>query len=156
VLTVVAALAHALLTGIVVGLCLVGDAVLMRHELTPRLLAVLGLFAAGAAVGALLARPVAEMLARGRPPSARLAAMLAAQMVGTAGFAAFFFFLQTRAYYAPYYPAEPTLEWLYHFAYTGAAAAYQVGVLGLRYFLPLGLIPLFVAAFLFARPRRRL
>ena len=143
--------------GAVNWLCLIGDAILRRQDVTDKLLAAFALFSLGAAVAALLAWPLARIITRSRPASAQLAAILLLLMSGTAGFAAFFFFLQTRAYYAPYYPFEPTLDWLYHFAFTGAAAAYQVGVLGVRYFLPLGLIPLFIAAFIFAsRPPRRL
>ncbi|CAN5150365.1 hypothetical protein BH10PSE9_BH10PSE9_02950 [soil metagenome] len=137
--------------------CLAGDAVFRRQEMTDKLSLAFLLFAAGAALACLMAWPLAGLLARRRPPSVRLAAILLLLMAGTAGFAAFFFFLQTRQYYAAYYPAEATFEWLFHFAFTGAGAAYQVGVLGVRYFLPLGLIPLFTAAFIFAaEPRRRL
>ena len=154
-LSVGTALVRAAAFGTVNFACLVGDAVLRRQAVTDKLSLAFILFAAGAALACLLAWPLADILTRQRPPASRLAAILLLLMAGTAGFAAFFFFLQTRQYYAPYYPAEATFEWLFHFLFTAAAAAYQVGVLGVRYFLPLGLIPLFVAAFAFTVRRRR-
>jgi hypothetical protein len=154
-LAVGTALLRAAVFGAVNLACLVGDAILRRQEVTEKLGLAFLLFSAGAALACLLAWPLADMLARRRAPSGRLAVILLLLMAGTACFAAFFFFLQTRQYYAPYYPAEATFEWLYHFLITGAGAAYQVGVLGVRYFLPLGLIPLFVAAFAFAVRERR-
>ena len=154
---IAAAVGHALVSGAVTFLCLGADAMLLRRELTPKLIEAFALFALGAATATLLGWPAATLATRRRPPSVQLAAMVLLLALGTAAFSALFFFIQTRAYYAPYYPAELTTEWLYHFAFTGAIAAYQFAVLGLRYFLPFGLIPLFAAAFLFvAEGRRRL
>ena len=152
-LSVAAALLRSAVFGAVNFACLVGDAILRRQEITDKLGLAFLLFAAGAALACLLAWPLADMLARRRPPSARLAAILVVLMAGTAGFAAFFFFLYTRQYFAANFPAEATVEWLLHFAFTAIGAAYQVGVLGVRYFLPLGLVPLFVAAFWYAARR---
>lgn len=110
------------------------------------------------AVGALPAWPVAAvataLLASGREPAARFACAFLTLAAVTVAATAALYALWYRDYYADWHAAALSVEWMFQFAFTTAGAVFQFLVLGLRMYLPLGLVALFVAAMHLSRHAR--
>lgn len=92
-----------------------------------------------------------RFLSRGRR-DAGFAATFLALAVGTIGATAFLFGLQYRLYYAAWHETPFSVGWIFQFVFTMGAAVYQFLALGVRAYLPLGLVAL--AAFSFWNVRR--
>jgi hypothetical protein len=109
-------------------------------------------------LGGALAWPFALKAARicgaGKPVESRFAACLLCLSIATMAMTAFTFAIDYRIFYARWHAPFGSIIWMFQFAYTGASAVYQFGVLGSRLFLPLGLIWLPAASLYLARQMR--
>lgn len=109
-------------------------------------------------VGALIAFPPALWLARvlslGKPRDVACAAFFLALAVATIGITAAIYALDYRSYYTQWHAPAFSKSWTLQFVFTIAGALYQFAVLGLRLYMPLGLVALLVAALWFARQPR--
>ena len=126
---------------------------LRAEAVSGRTLAVLLVFATGSLIGALLAWLAARVLSwpRRHRIAARFAAMVITLSLGTAGITAFLFFLQLRIYYLPWHANEISAQMFWETIFTAAGTAYIFGVMSARLLLPVMLLPLFAAAWFFAR-----
>ncbi len=120
----------------------------------PAIAEVVFVFACGAAIAFLPAVVLVRLVGGERAPSLRYASALLSLAVLTIGFTAAVFAFQYRFYYAQWHSPFPSVAWGFQFVFTTAAAFYQFAVLGMRLYLPLAFICLFVAAWLIARPTR--
>ncbi|MBA4610512.1 hypothetical protein H1W37_02505 [Stappia taiwanensis] len=129
-----------------------------EEALSGRSLAVIAVYATGSFTGGLISWGIARLVTLRRPHrSARFAAMLICLTVTTAGFSAFLFYLQLRAYYAAWHAHDFSYRMIWEQLFTGATTAYIFGVMGARRLLPFAIVPLLAASWYFARiePRRR-
>lgn len=115
---------------------------------------VLGLYFTGAALGWIAALPLIRFASHSRTQETRFAAAFLFLAGGTAAFTALLFALQYRHFYAQWHEPFGTRIWLFQFAFTSASAVYQFAVLGIRHYLPFGLILLIGASILHARRSR--
>ena len=150
-----ATLAFALAYALAITLALAVDIAAGRQAFGGRVATLLGLFAAAAFAAGLLAPAGTALLAATRPARTRFAAMTLLLVVLTAGFSAFFYFLQYQAYFSAFHAGIFTAYGVVQLLFTGASAAFQFAVFGLRLFLPAGLLVVFIAAFLHARQQDR-
>ncbi len=109
------------------------------------------IFAIGGMLAFVPALILARLLASGGQLSQRFAAAFVALTVATIGATSLVFYFQFRAYYAQWHDEMFSYHWLVQTLTTGAAAAYQFGVLGTRFFFPLGIILLFAMSFWLAK-----
>lgn len=93
---------------------------------------------------------LAALLPVGRR-EARFAAVFLALACLTIAATAFLFAMQYRLYYAAWHDGPFTIRWIFQFVFTFLAAVYQFLVLGVRLFLPLGLLALAAASVWHAR-----
>jgi len=112
------------------------------------------LFLGGGMLGWLTAVPVTRFFSLGRPVETRFAAGFLFLSIGTVAFTAFLFALQYRSFYAQWHAPFGTRIWAFQFVFTSASAVFQFFVLGLRLFLPFGLVFLLAASLLLARRNR--
>jgi hypothetical protein len=98
--------------------------------------------------------PVGRFLAHRRPIETRFAAFFVTLAVGTVLMTAFLFAMDYRLFYARWHAPVGTLTWVFQFLVTSASAVYQFSVLGLRLFLPLGLVCLLTTSFALAKRMR--
>ncbi|MCC2112045.1 MAG: hypothetical protein KDJ16_08440 [Hyphomicrobiales bacterium] len=132
------------------------DIALLGHAFGGRVASVIALFGAAGLVAGFLAWPVAEfVVGRQRPATARFAAMVVGLAFLTPGIAALIYFLQYRTYFAAFHDEAFTIIWVYQVLFTGAAAAFQFAVAGLRLLTPFGLVVLIMSGIAFARSGRR-
>lgn len=115
---------------------------------------VLGLYFTGAALGWIAALPLVRFASLARPPETRFAAAFLFLGAGTAALTALLFALHYRQFYAQWHQPFGTVIWFFQFAFTSASAVYQFAVLGIRHYLPFGLILLIGASILHARRSR--
>ncbi|MFN7011099.1 MAG: hypothetical protein ACK4PN_13800 [Allorhizobium sp.] len=115
---------------------------------------VLAVYFLGAVLGWLAALPLTRFASHARPPETRFAAAFLFLGTGTAAFTALLFALQYRQFYAQWHQPFGTVIWFFQFAFTSASAVYQFAVLGVRHYLPFGLILLIAASILHARRSR--
>ncbi|MBC7150061.1 MAG: hypothetical protein H5U22_11820 [Rhizobium sp.] len=115
---------------------------------------VLGLYFTGAALGWIAALPLVRFASLARPPETRFAAAFLFLGAGTAVLTALLFALHYRQFYAQWHQPFGTVIWFFQFAFTSASAVYQFAVLGIRHYLPFGLILLIGASILHARRSR--
>jgi len=121
---------------------------------TDRLSALLFVYFLGGALAWPLALKAAGICGRGKPIETRFAACLLCLAIATMAMTAFLFALDYRIFYARWHAPFGSIIWMFQFAFTGASAVYQFGVLGSRLFLPLGFIWLPVASLYLARRMR--
>ncbi|NBN63591.1 hypothetical protein [Pannonibacter tanglangensis] len=129
---------------------------LAEEPLTPRAVALIGLFAVGGLAGAIVGWPLALWLSDWRRvPSARFAALFLCLGLATVGATSLLYFLQFRAYYAQWHQPMLSVGWVIETLVTGLNAAYLFAIDGLRILLPAGLPLLVGAAVVFVRRRQR-
>jgi hypothetical protein len=118
--------------------------------LDDRLWSFLGLVALSSLIAAALSWPAASLVGRGRPPTARFAAMLIALTLSTALVTALLFFLQhffaPGSRHAPFFSSYFLVE-IFHSA---LSVTYLFAVTGLRLFFPAGLAVMILASLAFA------
>lgn len=147
-------LVGALIWGLLIALS-VGVSALVAHRLpTSHRAIVLALYFSGAVLGWLAALPLIRFASHARPPETRFAAAFLFLGAGTAAFTALLFALQYRQFYAQWHQPFGTMIWVFQFVFTSASAVYQFAVLGVRHYLPFGLILLIAASLLHARRSR--
>lgn len=112
------------------------------------------LFLAGGVLGWLTAQPLVRFVSLDRPPETRFAAGFLFLALGTVAFTAFLFAMQYRTFYAQWHAPFGTRIWAFQFVFTAASAVFQFCVLGLRLFLPFGLLFLVAASLLLTRRNR--
>ena len=115
---------------------------------------VLALYFCGGALGWIVALPLMRFASLARPPETRFAAAFLFLGAGTAALTALLFALHYRQFYAQWHQPFGTVIWFFQFAFTSASAGYQFAVLGIRHYLPFGLILLIAASILHARRSR--
>jgi hypothetical protein len=98
--------------------------------------------------------PVGRFLAHRRPIETRFEAFFVTLAAGTVLMTAFLFAMDYRLFYARWHAPAGTITWAFQFLFTGASAVYQFSVLGLRLFLPLGLVCLLATSFALAKRMR--
>lgn len=118
---------------------------------TDRLDALLLVYFLGGAFAWPIALKVARRCGSGKPVETRFAACLLCLSIVTMGMTAFLFALDYRIFYSRWHAPLGSIIWMFQFAFTGASAVYQFGVLGSRLFLPLGLVFLPLASLYLAR-----
>lgn len=118
-----------------------------------RLTLICAIYAAGALVAFAPALFVGRLLSRGRSEAA-FAATLLALSVGTIGAVGLLFAVDYRLYYAQWHEPAFSPDWVRQFIFTTAAAFYQYLVIGLRLYVPVGLVALFAASLWNARATR--
>lgn len=110
-------------------------------------------FAAGGLVAFLPAVCFGRLLSRGRA-DAGFAATFLALAIATVGLTGFLIGLQYREYYAAWHEPPFTVIWVFQFIFTVGSAVYQFLVLGLRIYVPLGLLLLLAVSFWNVRAMR--
>jgi hypothetical protein len=92
--------------------------------------------------------------AHGKPVETRFAACMLFLSLNTMMATALLFALDYRIFYSRWHAPFGTIIWMFQFAFTGASAVYQFGVLGSRLLLPLGILWLPLASLHLARRMR--
>ncbi|MEW9834943.1 hypothetical protein [Mesorhizobium marinum] len=147
-------LAGALLWGVAMGAGAIFALVLENWENPDNIRIVAAFFAAGGFVAFPFAIALARFLSFRRSPEAAFAAAFLSIGLATACATAAIYALDYRAYYAEWHADTLTRTWILQFVHTGAVAAYQFAVLGLRLYFPFGFVALLVASFWFMRLAR--
>jgi hypothetical protein len=98
--------------------------------------------------------PLGRFIAHRRPMEARFAAFFVTLAAGTVLMTAFLFAMDYRIFYSRWHAPFGSEIWIFQFLFTGASAVYQFMVLGLRLFLPAGLVCLLATSFLLAKRMR--
>jgi hypothetical protein len=147
-------LGHALIWGLVGGLCALTSVMLGGWETPAKIRTIFLLFS----LGGVLAFPVGLFLARllsdgAKTETAFAAAFLSLAVTTIAGTAGLFG-LQYREYYAQWHADAFTWIWFLQFTYTMAAALYQFAALGMRLYFPFGFVALIAVSLWFARSPR--
>ncbi|MGL4490190.1 MAG: hypothetical protein ACRCU5_12185 [Rhizobiaceae bacterium] len=108
-------------------------------------------------LGALIAFPVIAIVMRRVPMRWTAGQRFALAFIGlslmTIGITAFIFALHFRAYFAQWHDHELTVRLAFQTVFTILSAIYQFLVLGLRLYIPIGLIALMGASWAFATKR---
>ncbi len=115
--------------------------------------ALAAVYAGGGALGWLVGIFFARLLSWGSSHERRVAAALLCLAVATAAATGGIFALQYGDYYSTWHAPFLTVAWTFQFVFTTASALYQFAVLGLRLFLPIGLVALITASLFVARRR---
>jgi hypothetical protein len=105
---------------------------------------------AGAALAWPLGLAAFRFLAFGKGRETAFAAAFLCLAVFTIGITSVLFAIIYRTFYAQWHGDPFSKIWLVQLAFTSASALYQFAVIGIRLYLPLGVIFLFAASFLLA------
>lgn len=127
------------------GLVALVELVWMRWYEPQRIAAIAALFAAGGLLAFLPAVYLGRLLSRGRR-DAGFAATFLALGTGTIGLTGLLVGLEYRSYYAAWHEDAFSIVWVFQFIFTVGAAVYQFLVLGVRIYVPLGLVLLAAAS----------
>jgi len=114
---------------------------------TSRLAEVAALYFLGGLLSWPFALPVARFFAYNRPPEARFAAFFVTLTAATILMTAFLFAMEYRIFYSRWHAPFGSGIWIFQFIFTSISAVYQFLVIGLRLFLPLGLVCLVVSSY---------
>jgi hypothetical protein len=117
-------------------------------------LAVVLLFAVGAALAFPVGLTAARFIAIDRSAETAFAAAFLGFALATVGITAALFALDYRQYYATWHDNFLTIRWVFELVFTTLGALVQFAVLGLRLYFPVGFIALFVAGIWFVRSSR--
>lgn len=144
---VLPAILLALLWGVMMGLSALVSLRLSGWQDAGAVRSVISLYALGGLAAFFPAQLAAGLAVRRRHAvELRLAASFLALAASTVAVTAALYALVYRSYYAEWHEPALTYVWLIEFAFTTAAALYQFAVVGLRHYLPLGLLALFAFA----------
>ncbi|OWV78740.1 hypothetical protein ATY78_11585 [Rhizobium sp. R635] len=121
---------------------------------TSRLAEVAALYFLGGLLSWPFALPVARFLAYNRPPEARFAAFFVTLTAATILMTAFLFAMEYRIFYSRWHAPFGSIVWAFQFVFTSISAVYQFLVIGLRLFLPLGLVCLVASSYHLAKRMR--
>ncbi|WP_274629596.1 hypothetical protein [Arvimicrobium flavum] len=115
---------------------------------------ILGIIVFGAALAFPIALWGARFLAIGRPAPVAFVAFFISSVLITAGVTAVTYALYYRLYFVQWHDAPFTKTWAIQFFFTVAGALFQFAVLGLRLYLPFGLVVALMGSLWFARMSR--
>ncbi|ACE91336.1 hypothetical protein AMC90_CH02327 [Rhizobium phaseoli] len=121
---------------------------------TSRLAEVAALYFLGGLLAWPFALPTARFLAYGKPPEARFAAFFVILIAATIAMTAFLFAMEYRIFYSRWHAPFGSGIWVFQFIFTSISAVYQFLVIGLRLFLPLGLVCLVASSYYLAKRMR--
>ncbi|PDS67724.1 hypothetical protein CO653_05520 [Rhizobium anhuiense] len=121
---------------------------------TSRLAELATLYFLGGLLAWPFALPAARFLAYGKPPEARFAAFFVMLIAATIAMTAFLFAMEYRLFYSRWHAPFGSFVWAFQFVFTSISAVYQFLVIGLRLFLPLGLVCLVVSSYHLAKRMR--
>ncbi|OWV75078.1 hypothetical protein ATY76_25060 [Rhizobium sp. R339] len=121
---------------------------------TSRLAEVAALYFLGGLLSWPFALPVARFFAYDRPPEARFAAFFVTLTAATVLMTAFLFAMEYRLFYSRWHAPFGSIVWAFQFVFTSISAVYQFLVIGLRLFLPLGLVCLVASSYHLAKRMR--
>ncbi len=113
----------------------------------------IGLFAAGGLFGFTAARLMLGFVPDSWTASRRFAVGFILIGAGTVGFTALFFALQFLDYFSQWHDDHASVRLLFQTVFTILSACYQFLVLGLRLYIPFGLLALTLAALAYAQRR---
>jgi hypothetical protein len=112
---------------------------------------VIAIFAGGGFVGFVPALTAYRLFGRGKTRSQRFSLLFLALAAATIACTSLSYSLIYRSYYAQWHDDFPSLHWLEEQFFTTASSSYQFAVLGLRLFLPLGIVALFATSWLMSK-----
>ncbi|THV25015.1 hypothetical protein [Peteryoungia ipomoeae] len=144
----------ALAWGLAMAISLLASVLVLGRDMGSHNGALAMLYAAGGFLGWLIALPLIHVITRSRAPSVVLSAWLLILGLSTLAATAALFAVHYRIFYAHWHAPAFTRVWIYQQIFTGASAAYQFAVTGLRHFLPVGLLLLFGLGVAMARRSR--
>ncbi|WP_245292872.1 hypothetical protein [Pararhizobium arenae] len=139
--------------GLLMAAAAFGALYLQNRAETSRLASVLVLYLCGGVLAWPFALSFARFCAEGRRADARFAAYFFCLTVFTVLATAFLFAMQYRQFYERWHAPFGTRIWVYQFLFTGANSVYQFVVMGVRLFVPFGVVILAVASLWLARPK---
>lgn len=113
----------------------------------------IGIFAAGGLFGFPTARLLLGLVPEKWTPTQRFSSAFILFGAGTIGFTALFFALQFIDYYSQWHDDHASKRLLFETVFTILSACYQFLVLGLRLYVPFGLLSLIVLALAYAQRR---
>ncbi|MGB8817176.1 MAG: hypothetical protein WCC66_04555 [Rhizobiaceae bacterium] len=119
----------------------------------PQAQRLIGIFAAGALAAYPVARSILCLVPNRWRKGQRFAAAFILFGAATVGFTSLFFALDFLAYFAEWHDDHLSVQRVFQTLFTVMSAFYQFLVLGLRLYLPVGVIALFGAATGFALRR---
>ncbi|MDP3899347.1 MAG: hypothetical protein Q8Q62_21945 [Mesorhizobium sp.] len=111
------------------------------------------LYAAGGVIAFPPGLYLARLLSRARPDTAFTAAFFCFA-VASIGATSLLFAMHYRLYYSTWHGGPFSIEWYFQFFFTTLAALYQFLVLGMRLFVPFGLLALFAVSLWHTRAKR--
>lgn len=112
---------------------------------------ILAIYFAGGLFAWPIALPLARLFTRRKAIETRFAANFTLLSLGTIALTAFLFAMDYRLFYAQWHQPAGTRIWVYQFVFTSAGAVYQFLVMGLRLYLPVGLLLVAAASLWLAR-----
>ena len=113
----------------------------------------IGIFATGGLTGFAVARAMLGLVPDRWTSTRRFSSAFILIGAATVGFTALFFALQFRSYYAQWHADHASRRLLFETVFTILSAFYQFLVLGLRLYIPFGLLALIVASWAYAQRR---
>ncbi|WP_368669594.1 hypothetical protein [Agrobacterium sp. a22-2] len=130
----------AVVWGVAMALCICASLMLNQRLPEAHLPRLLLVYFIGGMLAWLVSLPLIRFCAVGRTTETRFAASFLFLTIGTTAATALIFALQYRLFYAQWHAPFGTRIWAFQFVFTSASAVYQFAVLGLRLYLPLGLL----------------
>lgn len=130
----------AVVWGVAMALCICASLTLNQRLPEAHLPRLLLVYFVGGMLAWLVSLPLIRFCAVGRTTETRFAASFLFLTIGTTAATALIFALQYRLFYAQWHAPFGTRIWAFQFVFTSASAVYQFAVLGLRLYLPLGLL----------------
>ena len=146
-----AGLGLSILYALLIGGAIYGALLVNEQAIGVRAIAVIGIFTAGALLGAWFAVIATFVLARGWFRTWRRTIMFLMLPIGTIGITAFLHFLHFRIYFGQWHEPALTKVWIYQMAFTGFGALAVFVMMGLRLYLPFAAPAMLVAAWWFSR-----
>ncbi|MEX3009406.1 hypothetical protein [Hoeflea sp. TYP-13] len=122
--------------------------------LTSHMTALLALYFAGGTLAFPIALVIIGFLTRKRRAEARFSIAFICLGGLTVAVTAGLFAIIYRSFYAQWHGEFATVLWAYQLAFTLASALYQFAVIGVRNFMPLGLVFLVAASYRLAKTTR--
>lgn len=145
---------HALLWGAAMAASAAAHLLLARDwHMDEQARLLIALFGAGGFVGYPFARLLLVLLPGRWRPTQRFASAFIIIGAASVGFTAFFFALQFLGYFARWHDDHMSKRLMFETVFTILSACYQFLVLGLRLYMPLGLLSLLAVSTAFARRR---
>lgn len=118
-----------------------------------RSIELLAIIFTGGLLGYMMSRLLLTWLPERWQPTRRFASAFILIGAATIGITAFIFALQFRAYFAQWHDDEWSRRYMFETVFTILSAMYQFLVLGLRLYMPLGLIGLLAVSYGYAKRR---